>query len=423
MRHSTFGFTLRAVSVRVRPLDPRRGERTPEGLTFDAPSGTITQGNNRFKFAAIYEDSANEDIFEAVGRPLVNSAMAGYNGTLFTYGQVARSPAAATHTPQPRHALLRRARWVGVRVARSLARSRSLLACASVALAGARQTGSGKTYTMGEISKMGSPNEGVGHRMVSALFGSIARDLHHAYEVKVSFLQVHIEKVYDLLAERRYEYGKYIDDPLPLREDRELGVHAEGAQRAVVRSAAEAYEVLRQGASKLAFASTQMNKHSSRSHAVCQLHVRRRRRTGVAHSAGGASSGGRGGGGGGGGGVDPPPFLGSGASRSLSQLGAILSSKPRLAEWRRRSVEMINETVCEAIAAATDSSLVTSGKLSLVDLAGSEDVGRSGATGLTLAEAKKINTSLLGACRARDRRNRIVLPLIATAAADRHHRR
>ena len=33
--------------------------------------------------------------------------------------------------------------------------------------------------------------------------------------------------------------------------------------------------------------------------------------------------------------------------------------------------------------------------MSLVDLAGSEDVGRSGATGLTLAEAKKINTSLL----------------------------
>ena len=38
---------------------------------------------------------------------------------------------------------------------------------------------------------------------------------------------------------------------------------------------------------------------------------------------------------------------------------------------------------------------VTRSKISLVDLAGSEDVGRSGATGLTLAEAKKINTSLL----------------------------
>ena len=38
---------------------------------------------------------------------------------------------------------------------------------------------------------------------------------------------------------------------------------------------------------------------------------------------------------------------------------------------------------------------VTKSKLTLCDLAGSEDVRRSGATGMALAEAKKINTSLL----------------------------
>ena len=37
----------------------------------------------------------------------------------------------------------------------------------------------------------------------------------------------------------------------------------------------------------------------------------------------------------------------------------------------------------------------TKGKLTLCDLCGSEDVGRSGASGHTLAEAKKINLSLL----------------------------
>ena len=37
----------------------------------------------------------------------------------------------------------------------------------------------------------------------------------------------------------------------------------------------------------------------------------------------------------------------------------------------------------------------TKGTLTLCDLAGSEDVGKSGATGTALAEAKKINTSLL----------------------------
>lgn len=40
------------------------------------------------------------------------------------------------------------------------------------------------------------------------------------------------------------------------------------------------------------------------------------------------------------------------------------------------------------------------GKLNLVDLAGSEKVGKTGATGQTLEEAKKINQSLsaLGNC-------------------------
>ena len=37
---------------------------------------------------------------------------------------------------------------------------------------------------------------------------------------------------------------------------------------------------------------------------------------------------------------------------------------------------------------------IRNGKLSLVDLAGSEKIGKTGATGQTLEEAKKINKSL-----------------------------
>ena len=37
---------------------------------------------------------------------------------------------------------------------------------------------------------------------------------------------------------------------------------------------------------------------------------------------------------------------------------------------------------------------IKNGKLSLVDLAGSEKIGKTGATGQTLEEAKKINKSL-----------------------------
>ena len=65
-------------------------------------------------FSSVYEHEDNEALFEVEGRPLVGSALAGYNGTLMAYGQ----------------------------------------------------TGSGKTFTMGEAARIGSTDEGVAHRMI-----------------------------------------------------------------------------------------------------------------------------------------------------------------------------------------------------------------------------------------------------------------
>ena len=59
------------------------------------------------------------------------------------------------------------------------------------------------------------------------------------------------------------------------------------------------------------------------------------------------------------------------------------------ATWRRRSITAVKQKIEKAAAR------VTNGTLTMCDLAGSEDVGRSGASGLSLSEAQKINTSLL----------------------------
>ena len=62
--------------------------------------------------------------------------------------------------------------------------------------------------------------------------------------------------------------------------------------------------------------------------------------------------------------------------------------------WRdegHAAIRSSMKNLAEAAALGTTSH----GKMTLVDLAGSEDVGRSGATGVALQEAKKINTSLL----------------------------
>ena len=69
------------------------------------------------------------------------------------------------------------------------------------------QTGSGKTYTIGEIGQLGTRHEGVAHRMIRALYGEIERDMAHSYEVSITFVQIWVERIYDLLAEQTMDHG------------------------------------------------------------------------------------------------------------------------------------------------------------------------------------------------------------------------
>ena len=149
-----------------------------------------------------------------------------------------------------------------------------------------------------------------------------------------------------------------------------------------VTDAEDCLALLRQGSKRLAFVATEMNAHSSRSHAICQLlvikdrdglkggqaaalHRHKKSVEKLAEDVGEVSKGVR-------------------SPRS--------PHKPEhIAMLRKRSVEVIS-TLIESKMQAHQS---TRAKMTLCDLAGSEDVGRSGATGVALAEAKKINTSLL----------------------------
>ena len=108
MGQSHEGYTV--VYVRLRPLDPRRG--AAGGLTVLPERSEVWRAQERFAFSAVFDGAVqNAQLFEAVGRPLVDSALLGYNGTLMAYGQ----------------------------------------------------TGSGKTYTMGEVGSIGTAAEGVAH--------------------------------------------------------------------------------------------------------------------------------------------------------------------------------------------------------------------------------------------------------------------
>ena len=339
------GSSCIRVFVRVRPLGEGRGERGSlvqvdpvlNCITVASARGASgaapAQDTQRFDFERVCDEREdNASLLQTIGKPLVESVCAGYNGTLFAYGQ----------------------------------------------------TGSGKTYTIGEMARLDTPHEGVAHRMVRELYSELAHMHCKQFKVSVQFVQVYMENVHDLLGEADADgpppVGAAAPAKLQLREDKAHGVYVQGAREVACASATACLETLAQAGKNLKVAATKMNRQSSRSHAVCRLFVE------VHHSESEAAPGGAAAGGGAGAGAGARgDGAAGGAKKPIDGFDADIES------WRKRSVASIETQVERRVHAAA----TTTATLTLCDLAGSEDVGRSGATGAALAEAKKINTSLL----------------------------
>jgi kinesin family protein 5 len=153
---------------------------------------------------------------------------------------------------------------------------------------------------------------GVIPRIVEQVFSSIAMaSSNMEYTVKVSYMEIYMEKIRDLLAP--------MNDNLPIHEDKARGVYVKGLLEVYTSCTEEVYQVLEQGGHARATSSTNMNAESSRSHSIFVVTVTQKN-------------------------------METGSAKS--------------------------------------------GQLFLVDLAGSEKVGKTGASGQTLEEAKKINKSL-----------------------------
>ncbi|KAJ7046801.1 kinesin heavy chain [Mycena alexandri] len=173
------------------------------------------------------------------------------------------------------------------------------------------QTGSGKTFTM--MGDMDSDEiKGIIPRITEQIFQSIVEsDAHLEYLVKVSYMEIYLERIRDLLAPQ--------NDNLQVHEDKAKGVYVKNLSDYYVSSAREVYEIMRTGGNARMVSSTNMNAESSRSHSIFLISINQRN---------------------------------------------------------------------------TETGAQKTGNLYLVDLAGSEKVGKTGASGQTLEEAKKINKSL-----------------------------
>lgn len=172
-----------------------------------------TDGNSlSFVFDHVYDQHSNQKkIFDTTARTVVESALQGYNATIFAYGQ----------------------------------------------------TGTGKTYTMEGFNRDGSvESRGIIPRAIEQIFGHVHRYAcpRVRFLVRASYLQIYNEQISDLLKPERSN--------LTIREDKRRGVYVEGLSEWVVRSPEEIYGLMERGGTVRATGETKMNEASSRSHAV-----------------------------------------------------------------------------------------------------------------------------------------------------------
>lgn len=218
------------VFVRVRPTN---ANETKSRSVVEVKSDTeisvkdSKQSNayKKFTFNNVFgPNSAQIDVYRAVVAPLIDEVLSGYNCTVFAYGQ----------------------------------------------------TGTGKTFTMeGERSPNSStvswendPLAGIVPRTLSQLFDEL-RLLQVDFCVKVSFLELYNEELFDLLSPA--------EDTTKLRifEDgnKKGAVIVHGLEEVSVQSKADVYQILEKGSLKRQTAATLMNAHSSRSHTVFSVTV------------------------------------------------------------------------------------------------------------------------------------------------------
>ncbi|KAF9616931.1 hypothetical protein IFM89_033001 [Coptis chinensis] len=167
-----------------------------------------------FEFDEVLTEFASQKrVYEVVAKPVVESVLDGYNGTVMAYGQ----------------------------------------------------TGTGKTFTLGRLGEEDTAARGIMVRSMEDILADISPEID---SVSVSYLQLYMETIQDLLDPT--------NDNIPIVEDPKTGdVSVPGATLVEIRDQHSFVELLRLGEAHRFAANTKLNTESSRSHAILMVHVRR----------------------------------------------------------------------------------------------------------------------------------------------------
>ncbi|KAM6978040.1 kinesin-like protein KIF3A isoform 2-T2 [Aplochiton taeniatus] len=212
------------VVVRCRPLNQKEkmmGHKL--AVSVDENRGTISVNKletpheppKTFTFDTVFgQDSKQLDVYNLTARPIIDSVLEGYNGTIFAYGQ----------------------------------------------------TGTGKTFTMEGVRAV-PELRGIIPNSFAHVFGHIAKaEGDTRFLVRVSYLEIYNEEVRDLL-------GKDQLQRLEVKERPDVGVYIKDLSGYVVNNADDMDRIMTLGHKNRSVGATNMNEHSSRSHAIFTITI------------------------------------------------------------------------------------------------------------------------------------------------------
>lgn len=224
MSKSKSSETVKVV-VRCRPMNEKeRVANFERVVSVDVKLGQVVVRNPRgasshdhrkvFTFDSVYDWSSKQmELYDETFRPLVDSVLFGFNGTIFAYGQ----------------------------------------------------TGTGKTYTM-EGVRNDPDRRGVIPNSFEHIFTHISRSQNQQYLVRASYLEIYQEEIRDLLSKDQSRR-------LELKERPDTGVYVKDLSSFVTKSVREIEHVMNVGNQNRSVGATNMNEHSSRSHAIFVITV------------------------------------------------------------------------------------------------------------------------------------------------------
>lgn len=207
------------VFCRIRPMNSREKGMNDHMVTSQPNPMTLEVKEDKghvhsFCFDSVFTPGTQDEIFEDC-KDLVQSAVDGYNVTLFAYGQ----------------------------------------------------TGAGKTFTMA-----GVPGDlGVSPRTIGEIFRVIkTNEDRYQYTVMGSMLELYCQDLVDLLVKGNPAAAK---QKLKIREQKDGTIMVEHLSAEQVTSAEELQAIVDKGMNSRAVASTAMNSESSRSHLVLMVQI------------------------------------------------------------------------------------------------------------------------------------------------------